>query len=112
MTAGAFSWFTDATSWLGDRADQLTGWAGHWWFLALIFAIALFDSVIPMLPSETALIIGGVAVATGTAPYPLWPVLVCGASGAFVGDNMSFAIGQRFASVVERRATRRPKFSR
>src|ERR1700710_1793505 len=112
MIAGVFTWFGDATSWLGDRADQLNGWAGHWWYLAVILAIAFFDAVIPIVPSETALIIGGVAVATGAAPYSLLPVLVAGAVGAFLGDNLSFAIGRHFAPRLERRAERRPKFAR
>jgi membrane protein DedA with SNARE-associated domain len=111
MVAGAFSWLGDAVSWLGDRSDQLTGWAGHWWYLALIFVIALLDAMIPVVPSETAVIIGGVAVATGVAPYSLWPVIVAGALGAFVGDNISFTVGHHFAPRLERRAGRKPKFA-
>ena len=74
--------------------------------------IAFLDSVIPIVPSETTLIIGGVAVATGVAPYSLWPVLAVGAVGAFLGDNASFGIGQHFAPRLERRAARRPKFAK
>ncbi|MEO5899243.1 MAG: DedA family protein [Ilumatobacteraceae bacterium] len=112
MFAGAFNWFGDATSWLGDRADQLTGWADHWWYLAVILVIALLDAIIPIVPSETALIIGGVAVAGGDTPYSLWPVLLVGAVGAFLGDNASFGIGRHFAPRLERRAERRAKFAK
>jgi membrane protein DedA with SNARE-associated domain len=109
--AGSFSWIPDAACWLADRGDELTVWAGHWWYLALVLASALLDAVVPIMPSDSALIIGGVAVATGGAPYPLWSVIALGAVGAFLGDNLSFTIGQRFAPRFERRAAGRPKFS-
>ena len=71
LIGGAFSWISDLTDKLGD-------WAGNWWFLGVIFAIALLDSVIPIVPSETTVIVGGVAVATGDAPYPLIAVIAAG----------------------------------
>jgi membrane protein DedA with SNARE-associated domain len=96
---------------LRDFTDKLSGWSGHWWFLAVIFIIALLDSVIPLVPSETTVIIGGVAVATGIAPYPLLAVIGAGAAGAFIGDNMAFSIGKRWSDAFERRAERKPKFA-
>ncbi len=104
MTAGAFSWLTDLT-------DKLADWAGNWWFLGVIFVIAFLDSVIPVVPSETTVIIGGVAVATNDAPYPLIAVIACGAVGAFLGDNTAYAIGRHWAPSFERRAERKPKFA-
>ena len=97
--------------WLGDFTDKLGDWAGNWWFLGVIFIIAFLDSVIPVVPSETTVIIGGVAVATGTAPYPLLAVIAVGAAGAFIGDNMAFTIGRRWSDAFERRAQRKPKFA-
>ena len=41
---------TDLTDWLDEVA-------GHWWFLFVIFGIAVADSVIPVVPSETAVIV-------------------------------------------------------
>ena len=99
-----------AFSWIGDFTDRLADWAGNWWFLAVIFIIALLDSVIPIVPSETTVIVGGVAVATGDAPYPLIAVIAAGAIGAFIGDNMAYAIGNRWSDAFERRAERKPKF--
>ncbi len=108
---GVTSWFGDVVNWLTDFSDKLGDWAGNWWFLGVIFIIALLDSVIPIVPSETTVIIGGVAVATGTAPYPLLAVIGAGAAGAFIGDNMAFSIGRRWSDAFERRAERKPKFA-
>lgn len=101
----------DIIDWLGDFTDKLGDWAGNWWFLGVIFIIAFLDSVIPVVPSETTVIIGGVAVATGDAPYPLLAVIAAGAAGAFIGDNMAFTIGRKWSDAFERRAIRKPKFA-
>lgn len=98
-------------SWVSDLTDKLGDWAGNWWFLGVIFIIALLDSVIPVVPSETTVIIGGVAVAVGEAPYPLLAVIGAGAAGAFIGDNMAYAIGNHWSDAFERRAQRKPKFA-
>lgn len=98
-------------SWIGDLTERLADWAGNWWFLAVIFIIALLDSVVPIVPSETTVIIGGVAVATGDAPYPLIAVIAAGAAGAFIGDNMAYSIGHHWSAAFERRAERTPKFA-
>ncbi len=98
-------------SWVSEITDKLGDWAGNWWFLGVIFIIALLDSVIPVVPSETTVIIGGVAVAVGEAPYPLLAVIGAGAIGAFIGDNMAYAIGNHWSDAFERRAQRKPKFA-
>lgn len=110
-TAGQVGFIGGIIDWLGDFTDKLGDWAGNWWFLGVIFIIAFLDSVIPVVPSETTVIIGGVAVATGTAPYPLLAVIAVGAAGAFIGDNMAFTIGRRWSDAFERRAQRKPKFA-
>ncbi len=104
LISGVFSWISDLT-------DRLADWSANWWFLGVIFIIALLDSVIPIVPSETTVIIGGVAVATGDAPYPLIAVIVAGAAGAFIGDNMAYTIGYTWSGNFERRAQRKPKFA-
>ena len=91
---------TDLTDWL----DEI---AGNWWFLLVIFGIAFLDSVIPIVPSETAVIIGGVAAGQGDQNLLL--VILAGASGAFLGDNTAYLIGRRFSPWIRRRAERRPK---
>ncbi|CAB4545760.1 MAG: DedA family protein [Actinobacteria bacterium] len=105
MLGAVFSWITDITDTLGD-------WASNWWFLAVVFVIAFFDSIVPIVPSETTVIIAGVAVSVGEAEYPLWMVIVCGAVGAFLGDNTAYQIGRGFAPRFERRAQRKESFGR
>jgi len=98
-----------ASNIFSDITDTLHDWSSHWWFFAAIFAIALLDSVIPAVPSETTVIIGGVAVATGDPPYTLWMVIVAGALGAFLGDNLAYAIGHKFSPWFHRRAETKPR---
>src|SRR5690606_4042800 len=81
--------------------------ASNWWFLLVIFAIAYLDSVVPVVPSETTVIIGGVAAGQGNQNLVL--VILLGALGAFLGDNTAYEIGRRFSARIERRAERRPK---
>ena len=50
--------FTDLTDWLEDVS-------GETWFLFVILGIAFFDSIIPVVPSETTVILGGVAAGAG-----------------------------------------------
>ncbi len=90
---------TDATDWLEDISSR-------WWFLGIILLIALLDSVIPVVPSETTVIIGGVAAGSGNQYLAL--VIAAGAVGAFIGDNMAYLIGARMGGFIERRAASRP----
>ena len=95
---------------IGDLTEWLKDISGHWWFLAVILVIALLDSVVPVVPSETCVIIGGVAAsAAGDGPYPVILVIVAGAVGAFLGDNLSYVIGHSFSDNVKRRAARKHK---
>ena len=99
-------------SWIGDVTDKLADWASNWWFLGLIAVIALLDSVFPIVPSETAVILGGVACSTGAAPYALWAVIACAAAGAFMGDHVTYGIGRKFSHWFARRAEARDKTRR
>jgi membrane protein DedA with SNARE-associated domain len=90
---------TDVSDWLGD-------FSANWWFLGIIFAVAFFDSIAPVVPSETMVIIGGVAA--GSGDQRLISVIACGAIGAFLGDNAAYLIGARMSGWIERRAEQRP----
>ena len=84
----------------GDLFKHLDSWSSHTWFLAVIFGIAYLDSVIPIVPSETCVIIGGVACATGGASYGLWAVIASGAAGANGGDCPSSSAWTGVASKI------------
>jgi membrane-associated protein len=77
------------------------------WFYAVIFAVALLDSVFPIVPSETAVILGGIAA--GQQKLLLPAVILVGAAGAFCGDNIAYGIGSRFGGFIERRSNRTEK---
>ena len=94
---------SDLTDWLEDISSQ-------WWFLLVIFGIALLDSVIPIVPSETTVILGGVAAGAGDQNLAL--VILAGALGAFCGDNMAYTIGRWWAPWFNRRAEQREKTRR
>ncbi len=91
---------SDLTEWLEDVSAE-------WWFLLVILGIAFFDSIIPIVPSETTVILGGVAAGAGDQQLLL--VILAGALGAFLGDNAAYLIGRRFAPLIQRRAATRPK---
>lgn len=97
-----------AWGFIGELTEWLKDISGNWWFLAIVLIIALLDSVIPVVPSETTVIIGGVAAsAAGDGPYPVILVIIAGAIGAFLGDNISFELGHRASHLIERRAARK-----
>ena len=89
-----------------DVMDRLDEFSSYWWFLLIIFAVALLDSVIPIVPGETTVIAGGVAAGAGNQTLAL--VILAGALGAFFGDNLAYTIGHRFEPRVRARAARKP----
>ena len=94
------------SGWIGELTGWLSDVSGSWWFLIVIVAIALLDSVVPIVPSETTVIIGGVAAGLGEQNLLL--VIAAGAIGAFLGDNLAYLIGARLTGWIDRRAERRP----
>lgn len=70
------------------------------WFYLIIFAIALLDSVIPVVPSETTVILGGIAAGQGNLLLTL--VILCGALGAICGDSIAYWIGRNAGDWLER----------
>jgi len=94
---------TQAFGWLKDFSSSP-------WFYLIIFVIAILDSVLPIVPSETLVIIGGVSAGLGNLWIPL--VIVVAASGAFIGDNASYLLGREASDWVMRRQTRTEKGAR
>ena len=72
--------------------DRLVDWvSGEWWAYPIIFAIAAIDAFFPLVPSETLVVVGGNLASSGDLSLML--VIVAGAAGAVLGDNISFWIG-------------------
>ena len=78
------------SSWLDF--DQIADWvSGSSWSYFVIFIVAVIDAFFPLVPSETVLVIGGSFASSGDLSLPL--VILAGAAGAILGDNISFGIG-------------------
>lgn len=71
------------------------------WAYAVVFAFALLDAIVPVVPSETAVITAGVVAAAGHLSLPL--VVVSASVGAVAGDNTAYLIGRRFGDPATRR---------
>lgn len=87
-----------AVAFLNGLIDLLT--ASSWTYL-LLFGICVGDAVFPAFPSETALIVCGIQAARGNLDLGL--VILCGAAGAFIGDNVSYVFGRWLGHPVARR---------
>jgi membrane protein DedA with SNARE-associated domain len=62
------------------------------WVYPLILGIAALDAVFPLVPSEATLI--AAAALAGAGELVLSLVLVSGASGAVIGDNLAYLLGR------------------
>jgi membrane-associated protein len=63
------------------------------WTYAVIFAITALDAVLPLVPSETAVISAGVLA--GAGDLHLGFVIAAGAAGAYLGDSSAYWLGRR-----------------
>ena len=68
---------------------------------AAAFALPALDALIPLLPSETAVI--GMGAATAASADPRIAVLLTLAAGAFTGDNLAYLPGRRYGGIATRR---------
>lgn len=84
--------------------------SGAWWSYPLIAFLATFDAIVPLLPSETAVVTGGIIAAHGGLVLPL--VLVVAAAGAFGGDNLAYWIGRKGQRAARRWLLRGEKAQR
>ena len=87
---------------LADFIGLLEGLTASPWFLPLVFVIALADAVFPLVPSETAVIVGGVAA--GFGQINVWSVILAAALGAIAGDSLAYQLGQRTGDFLRRRS--------
>ncbi|MEM7339679.1 MAG: DedA family protein [Actinomycetota bacterium] len=70
------------------------------WYYLVIGAIAFLDSVFPVVPSETTVILGGIAA--GQNKLSIFLVILIGALGAYAGDSFSYFLGNRTGPYVQR----------
>ena len=92
---------------VGDVMAWVKDFSSSPWFYAIIFVVAVLDSILPIVPSETLVIVGGVAA--GAGDLSIVGVIAAGLSGAFLGDNLSYLIGREASDRVTRRQTRTEK---
>jgi len=83
-----------------DEFTQLVADSSGWAY-AIVFVFAFLDALVPIVPSETAVITAGAVAAAGDLSLAL--IVPAAAVGAFLGDNTAYFIGWRFGG----RATER-----
>lgn len=76
-----------------DQFTHLVAQASGWAYVVIV-VFALVDAILPLVPSETAVITAGVVAAAGELSVPL--VIAAAAVGAFAGDNVGYGIGHHF----------------
>lgn len=102
--SGVISWAVDL---FNDVEELITELSQNPWFFAILFAVALLDSVVPIVPSEFSVIAGGVAAGAGTLiddrpVLSIVLVILAGATGAYVGDSLAYWIGNRSDKLLKR----------
>jgi membrane-associated protein len=74
--------------------ESLTDYvSGSPWTYVFLFVISALDVIIPLVPSETSVILAGVIAATGD--LMLFAVILFAAGGAILGDNTAYWIGRK-----------------
>lgn len=92
-----------------DQFTHLVAEASAWaYVVVLVFAVV--DAVLPVVPSETAVITAGVVAVSGDLSLPL--VIAAAALGAFGGDNLAYGIGRRYGTRAKERFFRGEKAKR
>jgi membrane protein DedA with SNARE-associated domain len=79
---------------------QLVADSSEWAYL-IIFVFAYLDVLVPLVPSETAVITAGVVAAAGDLSLAL--IIPLAATGAFLGDNTVYLLGRLFGERARKR---------
>jgi membrane protein DedA with SNARE-associated domain len=87
--------------------DQFEQWVSSDWAYLAIFAVSAIDAFFPLVPSETVVITGGVLAGAGDLSLPL--VILSASTGAIVGDNISYGIGNWLGEHTVKRVFRGEK---
>jgi membrane-associated protein len=80
------------------------------WSYAVILGIAALDALVPVVPSETLAITGGVLAALGE--LHLGTVIAAAAVGAFVGDSSAYLLGRKIGPPARERLFRGERMRR
>lgn len=83
-----------------NELTTLVSEASTWAYLVVLLFAAL-DVFVPVVPSETAVITAGVLAAEGELALSV--ILLCAASGAFLGDNSAYFVASRIGERAVRR---------
>lgn len=78
-----------------DLDAWVTGLAGSPWALVAVLAATAVDGFFPPVPSESVVIALAALSAAGREPTP-WVLGAVAALGAFIGDQVAYALGRRF----------------
>ena len=75
------------------------------WVLPVVLLVAVFDALVPPVPSE-GIVVALAAVAVAGDGADLLLLAVAAGVGAFIGDSLTYAVGRRFGPQRLRRVTR------
>lgn len=84
--------------------------SGSNWSYVAIFGVAVIDAFLPIVPSETMVIVAGTLAGAGDLSLLL--VILAAWAGAVVGDNVSYGIGKFAGEHTVRRLFRNEKAHR
>ena len=84
-----------------DWVELTESMGTSWWLYLILISVSLLDSFLPLIPSEPVIIIAGVFAATGATNLAL--VIAATAIGAFLGDQIPYALGRRLSAKVQKR---------
>ena len=78
------------------------------WVYPLILVIAALDAIFPLVPSEATVIAAGALAGAGELMFAV--VLLAGAAGAVLGDNIAYLLGRAGQRPLVGRLLRSPKW--
>ncbi|MBD8043170.1 VTT domain-containing protein [Arthrobacter sp. Sa2BUA2] len=68
-------------------------YSGAPWVYLVLFACCLLDGFFPPIPSESLVVGLSALIFTASGPN-VWLILLAAAAGAFIGDNIAYALGR------------------
>jgi len=90
---------------------QAVDWiSGSSWSYVIVFGFAVLDAFFPVVPSESLVVVAGTLA--GAGDLNVFLVILAAASGAVVGDNISYGIGKWVGRRTVRRLFRYEKAHR